>query len=231
MKNLEHKYLGEEEKISDVDIKQRIVSGYLSQVDVEDLGNDIIEKSAFTKTLQERKDQVYFLNQHNFAQPHGKFAELEVDNYGLKFVSNPLPNTTYSNDALELIEKGIIEATSIGYIVTKKEEYQNKRIIKELKLYEGSTVTMPMNQGAIITDVKSLSYEQIKSKEAKILKAFRHGTFTDETFSLLEIALKQLQVQVYELGKKEALKKSEQSTQSKSLNAEDVANLFNNFKF
>ena len=231
MKNIEYKYLGEEEKISDVDTKQRVISGYLSQVEVKDLGNDIIEKSAFTKTLQERKNQVYFLNQHNFAQPHGKFAELEVDNYGLKFVSNPLPNTTYSNDTLELIQKGIIEATSIGYIVTKKEQKGNDRIIKELKLYEGSTVTIPMNQGAIITGIKSLNYEQIKSKESKILKAFRHGTFTDETFSLLEIALKQLQLQVYELGKKEALMKSGQSTQTKSLDANEVANIFDNFKF
>lgn len=231
MKNIEYKYLGEEEKISDIDTKNRVISGYLSQVEVKDLGNDIIEKSAFTKTLQERKNQVYFLNQHNFAQPHGKFAELEVDNYGLKFVSNPLPNTTYSNDTLELIQKGIIEATSIGYIVTKKEQKGNDRIIKELKLYEGSTVTIPMNEGAIITGVKSLTYEEIKTKEAKILKAFRHGTFTDETFSLLEIALKQLQLQVYELGKKEALMKSDQSTQTKSLNVNEVANIFNNFKF
>lgn len=231
MKNLEYKYLGEDEKIKDVDEKQRIISGYLSQVDVEDLGNDIIEKTAFTKTLQERKNDVYFLNQHDFAQPHGKFQELEVDNYGLKFVSNPLPNTSYSNDVIELISKGIIEATSIGYIVTKKEQKGDQRIIKELKLYEGSTVTMPMNKGAIITDLKSLSFEQIKTKEAKILKAFRHGKFTDETFTLLELALKQLQKEVYELGKKEALKQSVNTTQSKSLTPSEIDQLITNFKF
>ena len=231
MRNLEHKYLEEENKISDIDTKKRVVSGYLSQVDIEDKGGDIVEKSAFTKTLQERKNDVYFLNQHDFTQPHGKFAELEVDNYGLKFVSNPLPNTSYSNDALELIEKGIIGATSIGYITTKKEMKGNVRIIKELKLYEGSTVTIPMNDGAIITGLKTLSFEEIKTKEAKILKAFRHGKFTDETFTLLELALKDLQTQAYELGIQEALKKSEQSTQIKSLNPDEVANIINNFKF
>lgn len=231
MKNLERKYLEEENKISDIDLKNRVITGYLSQVDVEDKGNDIIERSAFTKTLQERKSQIYFLNQHDFTQPHGKFAELEVDNYGLKFVSNPLPNTSYSNDALELIEKGIIGATSIGYITTKKEMKGNTRIIKELKLYEGSTVTVPMNDGAIITGLKSLTFEEIKTKEAKILKAFRHGKFTDETFTLLELALKDLQTQSYELGKQEALTQSDQSTQTKSLNPEEVDQLINNFKF
>lgn len=231
MKNLEHKYLEEENKISDIDLKKRVISGYLSQVDIEDKGGDIVERSAFTKTLQERKNDIFFLNQHDFSQPHGKFAELEVDNYGLKFVSNPLPNTSYSNDTLELIEKGIIGATSIGYITTKKEMKGNTRIIKELKLYEGSTVTIPMNDGAIITGVKSMTYDEIKTKEAKILKAFRHGKFTDETFTLLELALKDLQTQVYELGKKEALKQSQESTQDKSLNLDEVANLITNFKF
>lgn len=231
MKNIEQKYLESDQKISDIDTKQRVISGYLSQVDIEDKGNDIIERSAFTKTLQERKSQIYFLNQHKFDQPHGKFAELEVDSYGLKFVSNPLPNTSYSNDTLELISKGIIGATSIGYITTKKEMKGGTRIIKELKLYEGSTVTMPMNDGAIITGLKSMSFDDIKTKEAQILKAFKSGTFTDETFTLLEIALKQLQLQVYELGKKEALTQSEKSTQSKSLNADEVNQLLTNFKF
>jgi len=231
MKALEKKYLESDNKISDIDTKKRVVSGYLSQVEVEDKGNDIIEKTAFTKTLQERKSQIYFLNQHDFSQPHGKFAELEVDNYGLKFVSNPLPNTTYSNDTLELIEKGIIGATSIGYITTKKEMKGNTRIIKELKLYEGSTVTIPMNDGAIITGLKTLTFDEIKTKEAKILKAFRHGKFTDETFTLLELALKDLQTQAYELGKSEALKKSDNTTQNKSLNVDEVTQIFNNFKF
>jgi HK97 family phage prohead protease len=231
MRNLEHKYLEEENKISDIDIKKRVISGYLSQVEIEDKGNDIIEKTAFTKTLQERKNDIYFLNQHDFTMPHGKFAELEVDNYGLKFVSNPLPNTTYSNDTLELIEKGIIGATSIGYITTKEEFKGNTRIIKELKLYEGSTVTVPMNDGAIITGLKTLTLKEIKAKEAKILKAFRHGKFTDDTFTLLELALKDLQSQAYELGKKEALKQSDSFTQQKSLRPEDVDRLINNFKF
>lgn len=231
MKKLEQKYLGSDEKIKDIDLKKRVVTGYLSQVDIEDDGGDIVTASAFTKTLQERGNDVYFLHQHKFDMPHGKFAELMVDSYGLKFVSNPLPNTSYSNDTLELIQKGIIGATSIGYITTKHENKGNTRIIKELKLYEGSTVTVPMNKGAIITGLKSMTLQDLKTKESQILKAFRNGTFTDDTFTLLELALKDLQTQAYEIGKKEALMKSEQSTQTKSLDIKEVSELFNNFKF
>lgn len=229
MKNIEHKNLEASEKITDVDTNKRVITGYLSQVDVEDKGNDIIEKTAFTKTLSERKNDIYFLNQHDWRQPHGKFAELEVDNYGLKFVSNPLPNTSFSNDTLELVEKGIIQHNSIGYIVTKSQDEGNTRVIKELKLYEGSTVTMAMNDGAIITGLKSMNIEEVKSKEKQILKAFKSGKFTEETFMLLEIALKELQTYTYELGKKEALKQSEKSTQEQSLR--EVNKLITNFKF
>jgi hypothetical protein len=64
---------------------------------------------------------------------------------------------------------------------------------------------MPMNEGAIITGLKSMTIQDIQTKEKEILRAFKSGTFTDETFILLELALKELSLQAFELGKKEAL--------------------------
>jgi len=213
----------------DIDVSKRVLTGYLSQVEVKDRLGDIVDRKAFNMTLAERKDDIFFLNQHNWTQPHGKFAELEVDNYGLKFVSNPLPNTSYSNDVLELVEKGILTTNSIGYIATKTTQEGGARRIKELKLFEGSTVTMPANEGAIITGIKSMTLEEVKDKEKLILKAFRNGKFTDETFSLLEIALKDLQIQAYELGKKDALQKSD-NTASLEVDVAEVKQIFTNFK-
>jgi HK97 family phage prohead protease len=212
---------------SDTDIKSRVIVGYLSQVDVKDSGDDVIEKTAFDKTLSERKNQIMFLNQHNWAQPHGKFAELEVDSYGLKFVSNPLPDTTFSNDTLKLIEAKIIDKTSIGYFAVKAQRMGDVRYIKELKLYEGSTVTMPMNEGAIITGLKSMTIQDIQTKEKEILRAFKSGTFTDETFILLELALKELSAQAFELGKKEALLPFEKTQEPLIVDLSSIKN----FKF
>ena len=227
MKNLELKEING--GYEDVDSQKRIITGYLSQVDVEDDGKDIIEKGAFTKTLSERRDKIVFLNQHKWEQPHGKFSELYVDNYGLKFTSEKLPDTSYSNDVLKLIDAKIINTASIGYYATKANNVRGNRIIKELILMEGSTVTMGMNSGAIITGLKSLNIKEVELKEKAILKAFRNGTFTDETFTLLELALKELQMQSYELGKKDALLEPTEVTQPEPQNAEILKHL-KNFK-
>jgi HK97 family phage prohead protease len=216
--------------IRDIDAKSRIISGYLSQVEVEDKVMDVIDSKAFNMTLAERKNDIFFLNQHDWSQPHGKFASLEVDSYGLKFVSNPLPNTSFSNDTLELIEKGIVTTNSIGYVVTKSINEGNVRRIKELKLYEGSTVTLAANDGAIITGLKSMTFDELKDKEKLFLKAFRSGKFTDDTFTLLELAIKELQMQFYELGKQDALHESKKYAQ-KEVDSAELQTLFTNFKF
>jgi ketol-acid reductoisomerase len=72
------------------------------------------------------------------------------------------------------------------------------RTIKELMLYEGSAVlwaanpetpTLAMYKGMEQAEVQ----ETLNGRLEKLLKAFKHGTFTDETFSLLEIEIKQIQ--------------------------------------
>ena len=88
--------------IKDVDSKNKIVTGYLSEFGSKDYDSDIIEKGAFAKSIAERKNDIYFLNQHDWKQPHGKFSVLNEDSKGLYFESNALPNTSYSNDLIEL---------------------------------------------------------------------------------------------------------------------------------
>lgn len=231
MKNLEYKTLTAE--LKDLDTTKRIVTGYLSKFGNIDYDNDIMDKSAFTKTLSERKGKIFFLNQHKWEQPHGLFKSLEVDDYGLKFESNEMPDTTYSNDALKLYEAGIIKEHSVGFstIVSEWNNATMTRIIKEVKLYEGSNVTLGANPDAVFTGLKSFTKHDINEREKAILKAFRNGTFTDETFTLLEIALKELQLQSYELGKKDALTEPHESTQNKAAEEAEIVNLLTNFKF
>lgn len=189
--------------LKDLDFKKRIVTGYLSETDTEDKVKDIIVGGAYAKTLSERKADIYFLNQHNWAQPHGKFNVLQEDAKGLYFESTPLLDTTYSSDLLKLYDAGIVNEHSIGYEVVKSTmDSKGVRNITELKLYEGSNVTLGAHPNTPFTGMKSLTEKEITEQTKRILKAFRNGTFTDETFMLLEIALKQLQTQSFELGKK-----------------------------
>lgn len=226
MKNLELKDISG--GIEDIDTQKRVVTGYLSMFGNVDLHNDIMDEKAFNKTLSERKSEVFFLNQHNWQQPHGKFAELYTDSHGLKFVSNPLPDTSYSKDTLVLYETGILKEHSIGFITEKDEVKNGIRTIKEVKLFEGSNVTLGANPQARFTGLKSLTKEDIDDRVKSILKAFKKGVFTDDTFTLLELALKELQLQSYELGKKSLIEPLK-DTQTEPNKAE-INKLFTNFK-
>lgn len=204
MRTMEYKsHYGE---VKDVDTKNRIVTGILANWNL-DHHNDIIEKGAFRKTLLERKERIMFLDQHQWSKPHGFFKELEEVDPGLRFVSNPLPNTTFSNDALELYARGIVKEHSIGFEVVKSiwDEENQIRTIKEIKLYEGSNVTLGANSQTPFTGFKAMSETEIRDMTKSIMDCLRTGTLTDDTFLRLEIALKQLQTESYRRGKEDAL--------------------------
>jgi len=191
-------------EIKDIDTVGRRVTGYLSSFGNKDFDGDIIEKGAFTKSIKERKDQIFFLNQHNWSQPHGKFDVLEEDAKGLYFESSPfVSGVSYSDDALKLYEAGVIKEHSIGFITMKADvdNQHDARIIREIKLYEGSNVTLGANNNTPFTGVKS-TMKEINDQCTILYKAIKNGTFTDDTFILLEYALKDLQTQAFELGKK-----------------------------
>ena len=190
--------------VKDIDSKNRIVTGYLSEFGSKDYDSDIIEKGAFSKSIAERKNDIYFLNQHDWKQPHGKFNVLSEDNKGLYFESNAMPNTSYSNDLIELYSLGIVKEHSIGFQTVKSDWSKdgNTRTIKEIKLYEGSNVTLGANPNTPFTGFKSRTIAEINDQVSLIMKAVKNGNFTDDTFMQLEFALKQLQLESYELGKK-----------------------------
>ncbi|MGB2525687.1 HK97 family phage prohead protease [Flagellimonas sp. SN16] len=196
--------------VKDVDAKGRVITGYLSAFGNKDFDGDIIEKGAFTKSINERKNQIFFLNQHNWQQPLTKFQVLREDEKGLYFESRPLPDTSYANDVMKLYEAGILNEHSIGFNVIKADYDRDTDIrhIKEIKLYEGSVVTLGANSSTPFTGFKALTIEdfdkeqkRLEAETKKLLKAYRNGDYTDDTFILMEIAIKQLQKQSFELGK------------------------------
>jgi hypothetical protein len=140
-----------------------------------------------------------------------------------------IEGVTYSEDALKLYETGIVKEHSIGFNVMKSDNQKDGvRVIKEIKLYEGSNVTLGANPETPFTGLKSLSLKEINDKVKLIVKAFRSGTFTDETYTLLEIALKELQREAYLLGKKESHIDIEPvSTTQKDNTADYIRNFIN----
>ncbi len=81
-------------------------------------------------------------------------------------------------------------------------EWDTYRDITEIKLYEGSCVTLGANDQTPFTGFKSFTPAQINDQVGIMMKLLRNGTLSDETFALLEIGIKQYGSHLYELGKK-----------------------------
>jgi HK97 family phage prohead protease len=148
-------------KADSVDAEKRIVSGYASTYDL-DQGGDIITRGAFAKTLETQGNRVKVLWQHNSQMPIGRPISMAEDDRGL-YVESYIAKTRQGDEALELAKEGIIDSMSIGYMVNES-EYKDDgvRVIKELTLMEYSLVTWPMNQGAVITGVKSVDVRDVE---------------------------------------------------------------------
>jgi len=231
---LEFKAIDIKGNVEDVDSKLRTITGYFSVFDNIDLDSDIIEKGAWKKSISERSNEIRYLYNHNWEKPLDKGSVnllLEEDSYGLKFSAKIPKGLSYGDDLLILYENGIVDEHSVGFQTIKAHKENNGvRILRELKLYEGSAVTMAANPLAKLTSVKS-SIKDNNEMISKILKLFKSSNLTDDTYVDLEIAVKQLQMQSFIIGQKHSIKEGEPSPDTQIKDYEPLINTFNNFKF
>jgi HK97 family phage prohead protease len=217
--------------VMDVDTSTRRVKAVWSRMNNIDLDSDIIVPEAFTKTLAERgpmgKNLVWSLVDHQADMNNviGKPEQLYVDGDMLVAIT-PIVGTEKGTDMLKMYEAGLINQHSIGFS-TMKQDWQNDkkevRIIKELKLYEGSAVLWGANPETPTLSVKSQSKEDLNNRLEKLLKAFRNGRFTDETFALMEIQIKKIQADLLELDFTQSVQSTiEPKQQEKNNDAEII---------
>jgi HK97 family phage prohead protease len=190
------KYKGFPAEVKDIDRKQGIVTGYFAKFGNIDSDMDAIKPGAFAKTIMENgpegKNRIMHLYQHDVNKPLGKPTVLKEDEFGLYFESKII-GTTYGEDVLKLYEAGVINEHSIGFRTVKNTPKEGFNEIEEVMLYEGSTVTFGANENTPFTGFKSMTATEAVQKMQTISKAFRRGDFTDDTFNLLEIQMKQLE--------------------------------------
>jgi HK97 family phage prohead protease len=133
--------------------------GLLSTYGNVDKGGDLVEPGAYTKTMRERSGEVPLLWQHDPHEPIGKL-ELSDTAEGLRVKGTLMLDLPTAKKAYLLIKNQVIKGLSIGYEVVKKEMTGGVRRLKEIKLYEGSIVTFPMDELALISAVKRARAEQ-----------------------------------------------------------------------
>ena len=147
-------------------------TGWLSVFGNEDLGHDIVEPGAFTKTLSERKTPLPILWQHDPHQPIGVFSNVAEHKSGgptglggLRVKGDLNLETQKGREAYALLKQGAMSGLSIGYGVVKDGYEGMTRRLKELKLHEGSVVTFPMNTVANVDGVKAAGSFPLADKD------------------------------------------------------------------
>ncbi len=195
--------------ILDIEPETRTVKACWSRIGNVDLDGDIIVAEAFTKTIKERgpkgKNMIWSLVDHKADMSHtlGKPKELYIEGDMLVAVTD-LIETECGEDAIKLYEAGLINQHSIGFSTLKSDVDQKTgiRTITELKLYEGSAVLWGANPETPTLGFKGEfkeTKENLSLRLENLIKAFRGGTFTDDTFALMEIQIKQIQAELLAL--------------------------------
>jgi HK97 family phage prohead protease len=153
------------------------IEGYASTFGNVDLGGDVIEQGAFTKTINETKGVWPILLDHNPSTPVGWNVEAVEDKKGLKTKSEILLITDEAKNRYELAKRAAKYKTkmgmSIGFSLVKWEYDKEGQVrkIKEVKMWEHSLVTFPMNPKATVSAVKNLSDDQVQKLIEMLKKA------------------------------------------------------------
>lgn len=174
-----------------------------------DRDGDIILSSAVTKTIKERgpkgTNEIWHLTDHWYSLEHAlsKFKDLYVEGQYLIGISSP-SKTKLGDDVMELYADGHINQHSIGFSVMVEEQHKDgPNIIKELALWEGSSVLWGANPNTPTFEVqKSFTKGEATSMLNRLVKSMRGGNYSDDMFSLFELQAKQLQQYISELEEK-----------------------------
>ncbi len=190
MINCAMKFKGLKLKVEDID--GRGIKAYWSSFGNIDKGGDMIDSTAFNKTIKERgvggTNEIKFLYEHDKSIPLGAVKALEVDSFGLLATCEFLEKG-FAPQAIEMVEKGVLNQSSIGYDVMDyafQDTPEGKRytLLKQIKLYEGSLVLWGMNPLTPIVDLKSEQDAIFALSQAQ--KLLTIGSLSDDLLSKAE---------------------------------------------
>jgi hypothetical protein len=200
-----------EVKHIEIEIKEAtdlgIFDGTASLYGQRDLGGDLIEKGAFTKTIAENP-VIPILWQHDSREVIGT-GQLKDSPSGLKIHGELDMQDGLAVKALRKIKNGLIRGLSIGFQALKWDYQQEEdqswptRIIKEVKLWEVSIVTFPMLPAAQIISAKDFEAEA-RNLVSMIAEAKTGRQLSNASISKIRAAIEELTALLEEAGAEEA---------------------------
>ena len=162
---MEHKYKSFELKAKEDETG--MIAGFFSTYDESpDSYGDIIRPGAFTETIKKRKESGHpfpLCFNHDFSQVIGAVEKIEDTEKG-PYIEASFLDTALAQDVRKMLKSGAIYQFSFAYDVLGWEkpskEQQEKgimNVLTQLEVFEISVVTVPANQNAVATEVKSLA--------------------------------------------------------------------------
>lgn len=133
------------------------IEGYGSVFDEVDLGFDVVEKGAFSNSLQERGLPKMLWGHEFNSVPIGNWTVAKEDDRGLFLKGELFLDQPRAKDVHSALKNGAVDGLSIGFSIADAEIADSGvRFIKEADLFEVSVVNFPMNESARVDAVKSL---------------------------------------------------------------------------
>lgn len=187
------------EKGFKADSESRIVSGYLASFNNIDSDGDLLLPGCFTKSITDRGPssstarKIAFVWSHNIKEPIGHFTKLQEDETGLYFEAY-VDKTQKGDEVLEMYKSGTLNQHSIGYEYVwdqcKPEEQKDGSTVfacYEIKLWEGSPVTIGANENTPFTGFKSEQTDDIRKELHKELNQVLKSLDSDIQFKTKQI--------------------------------------------
>lgn len=167
------------------------IAGFFSTYEkTPDSYGDIITPGAFTKTIEKRKETGHpfpICFNHDFSAVIGA-CEVTEKEQG-PYMEGSFLDTQLAQDVRKMLQSGAIYQFSFAYDVLKSREPNAEEkangvlnVLEEVEVFEISVVTVPANQNAVVTDVKSVEPE---------IKAGRRNRKSDE--EIIKNCIKSLQ--------------------------------------
>lgn len=161
-----------------------LFSGYGSVFGNVDSGGDIVHRGAFAKSIQEwegRKRMPPVLWNHDRNEPIGVYTSIREDEKGLYVEGKLLVNEVQrAREIHALMKAGALDGMSIGYSVRSREKDRATGVthLKELRLFEVSIVTFPMNEESRVDAVKAALEEGALPTLPEFEKFLREAGFS-----------------------------------------------------
>ena len=123
-----------------------------------DMGGDRLLPGSLTKTLAKRGNApLPMLLHHDQKRPIGAWKVWEERPEGLYLKGSLTLSTRDAQEAFALAKDGALTGLSIGWLAGRETYDRGVRVLPEIELFEASLVTIPMNEKARVTAVKSIT--------------------------------------------------------------------------